>query len=136
MSIPKTTAESVVDATRQLSEDVTRPLPGSRKVWVTGSRPDIRVGMREVEQSPTQTSSGLQPNPPLPVYDTSGPYTDPEAAIDLTRGLAGLREAWIAERGDTEELPDLTSEYGRARRDDPALADLRFDHLRTPRRAK
>ncbi|MFP4696181.1 phosphomethylpyrimidine synthase ThiC [Thiohalospira sp.] len=136
MSIPKTTAESVVDATRQLSEDVTRPLPGSRKVWVTGSRPDIRVGMREVEQSPTQTSSGLQPNPPLPVYDTSGPYTDPEAAIDLTRGLAGLREGWIAERGDTEELPDLTSEYGRARRDDPALADLRFDHLRTPRRAK
>ncbi|MFP4131500.1 MAG: phosphomethylpyrimidine synthase ThiC [Thiohalospira sp.] len=136
MSIPKTTAESVVDATRQLSEDVTRPLPGSRKVWVTGSRPDIRVGMREVEQSPTQTSSGLQPNPPLPVYDTSGPYTDPEAAIDLTRGLAGLREGWIAEREDTEELPDLTSEYGRARRDDPALADLRFDHLRTPRRAK
>ncbi|MFW6350523.1 MAG: phosphomethylpyrimidine synthase ThiC, partial [Thiohalospira sp.] len=136
MSIPKTTAESVVDATRQLSEDVTRPLPGSRKVWVTGSRPDIRVGMREVEQSPTQTSSGLQPNPPLPVYDTSGPYTDPEAAIDLTRGLPGLRDGWIAERGDTEELPDLTSEYGRARRDDPALADLRFDHLRTPRRAK
>ncbi|MFW5909836.1 MAG: phosphomethylpyrimidine synthase ThiC, partial [Thiohalospira sp.] len=136
MSIPKTTAESVVDATRQLSEDVTRPLPGSRKVWVTGSRPDIRVGMREVEQSPTQTSSGLQPNPPLPVYDTSGPYTDPEAAIDLTRGPPGLRDGWIAERGDTEELSDLTSEYGRARRDDPALADLRFDHLRTPRRAK
>ena len=136
MNTPKTATESVVDATRQLSEDVTRPLPGSRKVWVTGSRPDIRVGMREVELSPTQTSTGLQPNPPLPVYDTSGPYTDPEAEIDLTRGLAGLRDGWIAEREDTEELADLTSEYGRTRRDDPELASLRFAHIRTPRRAK
>ena len=136
MSTPNTATESVVDATRQLSEDVTRPLPGSRKTWVTGSRPDIRVGMREVEQSPTQTSSGLQANPPLPVYDTSGPYTDPEAEIDLTRGLDALRDGWIRERDDTEELADLTSEYGRARRDDPELASLRFAHIRTPRRAR
>ncbi|SFD82810.1 phosphomethylpyrimidine synthase [Thiohalospira halophila DSM 15071] len=136
MSTPNTATESVVDATRQLSEDVTRPLPGSRKIWVTGSRPDIRVGMREVEQSPTQTSSGLQANPPLPVYDTSGPYTDPEAEIDLTRGLHALRDGWILERDDTEELADLTSEYGRARRDDPELASLRFAHIRTPRRAR
>ena len=136
MSTPNTATESVVDATRQLSEDVTRPLPGSRKIWVTGSRPDIRVGMREVEQSPTQTSTGLQANPPLPVYDTSGPYTDPEAEIDLTRGLHALRDGWILERDDTEELADLTSEYGRARRDDPELASLRFAHIRTPRRAK
>ncbi|HEY8555446.1 MAG TPA: phosphomethylpyrimidine synthase ThiC [Burkholderiales bacterium] len=119
-----------------LSAEATRPYPGSRKIYVQGSRPDIRVGMREVRQSPTRTAKGLEENPPIYIYDTSGPYTDPDAQIDLTKGLPPLRLPWILERGDTEELPDLSSEYARQRRADPALAHLRFEHIRKPRRAK
>jgi len=125
----------------RLSSEVTRPYAGSRKIWVEGSRPDVRVGMREITQSPTLAEStpggaGAEENPPVPVYDTSGPYTDPEAEIDLLRGLEPLRGAWIEERGDTEELPGLTSEYGRRRLDDPELAALRFAHTRRPRIAR
>jgi phosphomethylpyrimidine synthase len=119
-----------------LSGEVTRPLPASSKVYVQGSRADIRVPMREIEQTPTLSSAGAEQNPPIPVYDTSGPYTDPEVGIDLTRGLPGVRDAWIAERGDTELLPEPTSEYGRRRQADPGLDHLRFQHLRAPRRAK
>ncbi len=124
-----------VARTSQLSEDVTRPFPGSRKVYLTGTRPDIRVGMREISQADTHTQSGLEHNPPIPVYDTSGPYTDPDARIDLMNGLPALREGWIVERGDTEELDGPTSDYGRQRQADPELAHLRFEHLRRPRRA-
>ncbi|WP_192035044.1 phosphomethylpyrimidine synthase ThiC [Halomonas sp. YLGW01] len=112
------------------------PLPGSRKVYVEGSRPDIRVPFREISLSPTTTSDGVETNPPLLVYDTSGPYTDPDAEIDLRRGLNALREAWIDERNDTEWLEGPSSEYGRRRANDPMLAPLRFDLTRTPRRAK
>ncbi|MBB3331362.1 phosphomethylpyrimidine synthase [Halomonas campaniensis] len=115
-----------------------QPLPGSRKVYIEGSRPDIRVPFREISLSPTRTS-GMGPdeqNPPLLVYDTSGPYTDPAAEIDLRRGLPELRRAWIEERGDTECLDGPTSEYGRRRANDPTLARLRFDLTRTPRRAR
>ncbi|WP_126443914.1 phosphomethylpyrimidine synthase ThiC [Sulfuricystis multivorans] len=113
-----------------------QPLPNSRKVYVTGSRPDIRVPMREITQSDTPTSMGGEKNPPLYVYDCSGPYTDPTVKIDLRQGLPPLRERWIEERGDTERLPAQTSEYGRARLADPALASLRMAHQRLPRRAK
>ena len=119
-----------------LSAEATRPYPGSRKIYVQGSRPDIRVGMREVRQSSTRSAKGLEENPPIYIYDTSGPYTDPTAQIDLTKGLPPLRLPWILEREDTEELPDLTSEYARQRRADPTLAHLRFEHIRKPRRAK
>jgi len=119
-----------------LSAEATRPYPASRKIYVQGSRPDIRVGMREVSQTPTRGVAGVEHNPPLYIYDTSGPYTDPAATIDLTKGLPPLREPWIRERGDTEQLAQLSSEYGRARRADPALAHLRFEHIRMPRRAK
>ena len=112
------------------------PLPGSRKVYVEGSRPDIRVPFREISLSPTRTSGADEENPPLLVYDTSGPYTDPEAAIDLRRGLPELRRAWIEARDDTEYLDGPTSEYGRRRANDPRLANLRFDLQRTPRRAR
>ena len=79
------------------------PIPGSRKVYVAGSRPDLRVPMREVALAPSRTSNGEEtPNAPVCLYDTSGPYTDPEAVIDIRRGLAPVRAAWIAERGDTE----------------------------------
>ena len=128
--------EEFIRKTARLSEEVTRPFTGSKKIYVQGSRPDLRVGMREVTQSPTHTSGTPEENPPIVVYDTSGPYTDPDAHIDLLKGLPALREAWILERGDTEQLAGPTSEYGRARHDDPKLAHLRFEHLRKPRRAK
>ncbi|WP_043530036.1 phosphomethylpyrimidine synthase ThiC [Litchfieldella xinjiangensis] len=113
-----------------------KPLPGSRKVYVEGSRPDIRVPFREIGLSPTRTSGADEENPPLLVYDTSGPYTDPATEIDLRRGLPALRRAWIDERDDTEYLDSPTSDYGKRRANDPLLAPLRFDLTRTPRRAK
>ncbi len=128
--------QEFIRATTRLSEAVTQPFPNSRKTYVTGSRPDLRVPMREVTLTPTQTSQGIEENPPVILYDTSGPYTDPEIQIDLMAGLSDVRSAWIAERGDTELLSGPTSAFGAARQNDPALAHLRFEHLRTPRRAK
>ncbi len=115
------------------------PLPASRKIYVAGSRPDLRVPMREIAQSDTPLhgeGAVAEKNPPLAVYDTSGPYTDPSVTIDIRKGLAPLRAAWIAERADTEALPGPTSAYGQARLADPALAGLRFDLHRKPLRAK
>ncbi len=123
-------------ATAELSAAATRPFPNSRKIYLTGSRPDLRVPLREIAQQPTPTGFGIEANPPVPVYDSSGPYTDPAATIDLLAGLPSVRAGWIEERGDTERLTGPTSAYGRARADDPALASLRFEHLRIPRRAK
>ncbi|WP_036172322.1 phosphomethylpyrimidine synthase ThiC [Massilia sp. 9096] len=122
-------ASAIVDAA------AVEPLPNSRKVYVGGSRPDIRVPMREIQQSPTPASFGAEPNPPVWVYDTSGPYTDPDARIDIRSGLDALRAGWIRERGDTEELPGPTSHYGTERLNDPKLAELRFQLTRKPRRA-
>ena len=113
-----------------------QPLAASRKTYVAGTRPDIRVPMREISQSDTPAAMGAEENPPIFVYDTSGPYTDPAATIDIRRGLPALRAAWIGERGDTVELDGPTSGYGRTRLADPALAGLRFDLHRKPRRAK
>ncbi len=128
--------EDLLAHTQELSQEVTRPFPRSRRIHETGSRPDLRVGMREISQDPTHGSAGAQPNPPIPVYDTSGPYGDPDVAIDLTRGLAPLRAAWIEERGDCERLDDLTSEFGRERARDEATAHLRFPHRPRPLRAR
>lgn len=112
------------------------PLPASTKRYIAGSRPDIRVPFREITLSPTTTSGAAEENPPLWVYDTSGPYTDPNAQIDLRQSLPELRRTWIEERGDTELLEGLSSEYGKRRANDPTLARLRFDLKRTPRRAR
>ena len=122
--------------TAGLSQEATRPYPNSRKIYIAGSHPDIRVGMREIMQSPSAGADGVRDNPPIPVYDTSGPYTDPAAHIDLIAGLLGLRASWIERRGDTDELSEPSSEYGRARLHDPALSSLRFAHIRRPRRAR
>jgi len=111
------------------------PLPRSGKVYVTGSRDDLRVPMREISQSDTPAGFGAEPNPPIWVYDTSGPYTDPQARIDIRRGLAALRAGWIEERGDTVVLDGPTSRFGRERLEDPKLAQLRFELKRAPRRA-
>ncbi len=114
------------------------PLPNSRKIYVTGSRPDLRVPMREIRQSDTPAAMGArEENPPVFVYDCSGPYTDPEARIDIRHGLPALRAAWIEERGGSEALRALSSEYGRRRAADAALDELRFPALsRCPRRAR
>ncbi|MGH8127046.1 MAG: phosphomethylpyrimidine synthase ThiC [Gammaproteobacteria bacterium] len=129
--------EDVQTRTHKLSAEVTRPWPGSKRIYIQGSRPDLKVAMREVLLSPTHDhNGGIENNPPIPLYDTSGPYTDPEADIDLTRGLAPLRADWIEERGDSETLSGLTSEYGRERLGDPALRHLRFAHMRAPRKAR
>jgi phosphomethylpyrimidine synthase len=112
------------------------PLPRSRKVHVEGSRADVRVPMREISQTDTPASFGAEKNPPVYVYDTSGPYSDPAAKIDIRAGLAALRARWIEERGDTALLDSPSSQYGRERLADPKLAELRFDLKRQPRRAK
>ncbi len=120
----------------QVDEAVVQSLPSSRKVYVPGSRPDILVPMREISQSDTPAAMGFEANPCICVYDTSGPYTDPKARIDIRSGLAPLRSAWIAERGDSEELPVLTSDFGRERAGDAELEEMRFSLQRRPRRAK
>ncbi|MFN7508445.1 MAG: phosphomethylpyrimidine synthase ThiC [Betaproteobacteria bacterium] len=125
-----------IAATAAVDDAAIVPLPRSRKVYVTGSRPDLRVPMREIAQSDTPSAFGAESNPPLSVYDTSGPYTDPQAKIDIRSGLAPLRAGWIDERGDTEELPGPSSRYGVERLGDPRLAELRFNLKRLPRRAR
>ena len=116
----------------KVDEAAIKPFPKSKKVYVEGSKPDIRVPMREISLSPT----GSEGNPPVFVYDTSGPYTDPESKIDIRHGLPPLRLKWILEREDTEELPGLSSAYGRARLEDPSLSSMRLDVQKNPRRAK
>ena len=124
-----------LSATATVDQAAIAPLPNSRKIYIEGSRPDIRVPMREISQSDTEASFGGEKNPPVYVYDTSGPYTDPEVAIDIRSGLDTPRLPWILERADTEELPGPTSDYGIARLADPKLAELRFNLHRKPRRA-
>ncbi len=125
----------IIDKTNQLSKDVTQPIPGSKKIYVEGSRADIRVPMREITQTDTVTETGKEENPPITVYDTSGVYTDPEVEIDLLKGLDSIRDNWINERADTEQLDSPTSDYANLRLDDESLSHLRFQHLREPRRA-
>ncbi|MDV6343071.1 phosphomethylpyrimidine synthase ThiC [Nitrosomonas sp. Is37] len=131
-----TKLEKFTSETAQVDEAAIRPLPNSRKIYVQGTRPDIQVPMREISQSDTATSSGTEKNPPIYVYDTSGPYTDPAVRIDIRAGLSPLREKWIEERGDTELLSGLTSAYSRERLDNPKLSQMRFNLKRPPRRAK
>ncbi len=119
-----------------VDEAAIHPLPRSGKAYVTGSRGDIRVPMREISQSDTPAAFGAEPNPPIWVYDTSGPYTDPQVRIDIRSGLAALRAGWIEERGDTVVLEGPTSRFGRERLADPKLAQLRFELKRAPRRAR
>ena len=120
----------------QVDQASVQPFPRSRKIYVEGSRPDIRVPMREISLDSTPTAFGSELNPPVTAYDTSGPYTDPNVVIDVRQGLGDVRSAWIEDRGDSERLAGLSSEFGRARLADEALGRLRFAHVRNPRRAK
>ncbi|EAM2857496.1 phosphomethylpyrimidine synthase ThiC [Salmonella enterica] len=115
--------------------------PNSKRIYVTGSQHDIRVPMREIQLSPTliggsKDNPQFEENEPVPVYDTSGPYGDPEVAINVQQGLAKLRQPWIDARNDSEELDDRSSAYTRERLADDGLNDLRFTGLLTPKRAK
>ena len=114
--------------------------PNSKKIYVEGKLHPIRVAMREITQYPTVTIENGErietPNAPVTVYDTSGPFTDPEIEIDINRGLPRIREEWIEKRDDTEVLDDITSEYGKTRRDDHSLDPIRFPINHKPRRAK
>jgi phosphomethylpyrimidine synthase len=117
-----------------------QPLSGSRKIYVPGQLHDIRVAMREISLTDTVsyvgTSKVRQPNAPVTVYDTSGPYTDPDVIIDLKQGLPRLRESWISSRGDVEQLTAFSSDYCNQRMADTSLDALRFAHIRHPYRAR
>ncbi len=125
-----------LNETASVDEAVINPFAKSAKIYVEGSRKDIRVPFRQISLSDTPSAFGAEKNPPVIVYDTSGPYTDPEAKIDIRNGLTPLRANWIDERHDTEVLDGPTSEFGHQRKNDPSLADMRFNLTRKPLRAK
>jgi phosphomethylpyrimidine synthase len=125
-----------VSADASVDEATTKPFAKSRKIYIQGSRPDIQVPFREISLSDTPSQFGAEKNPPVVVYDTSGPYTDPNVSIDIRNGLPALRAKWIEERNDTEQLDGPSSEFGHQRKTDPELAEMRFNLLRLPRRAK
>ncbi|MDP3518036.1 MAG: phosphomethylpyrimidine synthase ThiC [Pseudohongiella sp.] len=128
--------EHFLDRITELDDRTRYTFGSSRKVYVKGSRDDILVPMREITQADTHTEKGLEHNPPIRVYDTSGAYSDPAFNIDLRAGLPAIRARWIEERGDTELLAGVTSTFGKQRQDDVQTAHLRFEHMRKPRRAK
>jgi len=128
--------EKFTNDTAQVDLAAVQPLPSSSKVYLQGSRADIRVPMREISQSDTTTRQGVEKNPPIYVYDTSGPYTDPDVKIDIRIGLPPMREQWIDERRDTEILTGFSSDYSRERLSDPKLTEMRFNLNRPARRAK
>lgn len=132
----QSTDQSFVNTEARVDQPSIQPLPNSRKVYVQGSRPDIRVPMREIHLADTHTDLGGETNPPVQVYDTSGPYTDPDLTIDVRRGLPDIRSRWIDERADTEFLTGSSSAFTRDRLLDPKLAKLRFEHEHAPRKAK
>ena len=123
-------------ATASVDQSAIAPFPNSEKVYIAGSRPDIQVPFRKITQDDTPSMMGAEKNPPIYVYDTSGPYTDPKVKIDIRAGLAPIRAKWIDERNDTELLSGPTSSFGRDRLNDPKLVALRFNLKRQPRRAK
>ena len=123
-------------ATASVDQSAIAPFPNSEKVYISGSRPDLRVPFRKITQEDTPSQMGAEKNPPLYVYDTSGPYTDPCVTIDIRAGLTPIRAAWINERNDTELLTGPSSAFGQTRLNDPKLVALRFNLHRQPRRAK
>jgi phosphomethylpyrimidine synthase len=125
-----------LNETASIDEATTKPFAKSRKVYIQGSRADIQVPFREISLSDTPSTFGAEQNPPVVVYDTSGPYTDPNVNIDIRNGLPALRAEWIMERNDVEILDGPTSEFGHQRLFDPELSKMRFNLHRKPLRAK
>ncbi|GAL87355.1 phosphomethylpyrimidine synthase ThiC [Sporocytophaga myxococcoides] len=122
------------------AESITRdPYTGSRKIYVKGTFHDIKVAMREISLTDTVfkfNNNKTEKNPAVTVYDTSGPYTDPDVQIDVKKGLPRLREEWILKRGDVEELSEISSDYGKQRFYNSELDHLRFEHIKKPLKAK
>jgi len=133
---PNKKQEEIFVRAAALSAAAREPFTGSRKVYVNGKLPGVRVAMREIQLSSTKTDTGVEINSPIRVYDTSGPYTDPQIPIDINQGLPQLRAAWIAARADTEILEGISSHYGRQRLQDSTLDAIRFPNLKKPLRAK
>ncbi len=136
-------SEQTYDIQQKLSETAkvdelsTQPFPGSKKLYIEGSQSDIQVALREIQLTPTQLADDkTEYNAPVRVYDTSGPYSDPDKDIDVRKGLKGIRKQWIEARQDTEELAGNSSEYAKIREMNLALESLRFDLQRKPLRAK
>ncbi|CAN1528447.1 ThiC Thiamine biosynthesis protein ThiC [Methylophilaceae bacterium] len=132
----KKNIDQFLNETASLDPEALKSFAKSKKVYITGSRPDLKVPFREISLSDTPSSFGAEKNPPVMVYDTSGPYTDPDYQIDIRNGLPSLRSQWIEERDDTEFLEGPTSIFGHERKTNPELAKMRFNLLRQPRRAK
>ena len=128
--------KNFLDRIDQLDTSAQKHFPNSRKVYVEGSRPDLQVPMREITLTSTQTESGVEGNPPIRVYDSSGIYSDADCEIDLRAGLPSLRAPWILERGDSEQLKSPSSDFGKVRFSDAKTAHLRFEHIKNPLRAK
>ncbi|CAJ1896273.1 phosphomethylpyrimidine synthase ThiC [Aeromonas sp. 82P] len=131
----RSSAQAFIDSLKGMAH------PNSRRIFIEGSRPDIRVPLREIQLADTfvggtKESPKFEPNEPIPVYDTSGRYGEEGVAIDVRRGLPRLRENWVLERDDTDELPGLSSTFTQERLADEGLDHLRFEHLPKPRRAK
>ncbi len=131
-AVPRTLLEQAAE----LSAAVTRPIEGSRKIHVQGSRADLRVPMREIALTDTPSVYGAERNAPFTVYDTSGPYTDPDYRVDLAAGLPRLRATWLEERGDSEPLAEFSSPFTRRHAAARELEAVRFPNLPTPRRAR
>ena len=129
-------ADTFLSQTAKVDEKAIEDFPNSRKIYVSGSREDIRVPMREIALAKTHNGVKAEENPPLTVYDTSGPYTDPDINIDIREGLAELRKNWILERNDTESINGPSSAYGQERLENSELAAFRFNLKHDIRKAR
>ncbi len=129
------TANKTLKTMSNVKEAFIQPFPNSQKIYVEGSRADIKVPMREITLTDT-IGELAEKNDPIHVYDTSGVYTDPNVQIDLRKGLNSIRSNWIDERNDTENLDGLSSTFSNERLDNTELDALRFEHLNSPKRAK
>ncbi len=128
--------ENFLDRIDQLDTSSHQHFPNSRKIYVEGSRVDLKVPMREITLTSTETEHGIESNPPIRVYDSSGVYSDASAKVDLRAGLPPVRSPWITERGDAEQLESVSSAFGQVRLRDAQTAHLRFEHMKKPLRAK
>ncbi len=136
MTIMKTISLTPLNQSVQVDRSAIAPFPNSKKTYVQGSKPSIQVPMREVSVSSTQTSSTPEYNPSVTIYDTSGIYTDPQANIDICKGLPDIRSIWINDRQATEQLTQLSSNFAQQRLTNPELQSMRFGLNRLPKKAK
>ena len=131
----KMNVDKFVSKDAGLDKAVLESFENSKKVYIEGSTPDIQVPFREISISDTPSEFGAEKNAPVLTYDTSGPYTDPKSKIDIKNGLIPLRNKWIEDRKDTEQLQGPSSTFGKKRKTDPSLEDMRFNLKRNPKRA-